>query len=149
MLETRFSRNGIPLATPVRDMILEGYREAVAHARSALTGRPSSPPRGEEILCLFHVYSEPDWARLRSSGRPFCHFRPLAREILLRSGFSGDGGGQREGRPCRIACGEGYACPKDSGCPNLAEVVRLNSIIDQWGTAWLICIYLLPEGGAI
>jgi transcriptional regulator with XRE-family HTH domain len=147
-LKCYFAVTGIPLAElDPRDLALEGYREAVTSARSILTGQRAGPIAGEDLLCLFYLYSEPDWGRLRSGRAGDCQFRSLAHSLLERA--SSPIAATTKHALCRVAEGAAHACAKDLRCLNLAEVRHINTIIREWGTAWLICVECLPEEGAL
>jgi transcriptional regulator with XRE-family HTH domain len=131
-----------------RELALEGYRQAIASARSLLTGQVKTPPSREDLLCLFHLYSGPDWGRLRLDGAGDCQFRALAR-LLLKKVSSPRATAPANGKPCRVECGEHHVCHGELRCPNLGDVRHINSILEEWGTAWLICIECLSEEGAL
>jgi len=149
-LQIRFGENHFPLKTPTStELALEGYRAAVAYTRSELTGKEMAPPKGEEVLCLLHVYSGPDWAQKRIDDERDCRLRDLARSILERAGVARGLVEAGEDRPCRIAEGAAHACSKEWRCPNLDGVKWINDVISRWGTAWLVCIDLLTDEGTI
>jgi transcriptional regulator with XRE-family HTH domain len=140
-LQSRFGGDGIPLRLPAaKDLVLEGYRSAVGFIRSELTGEEACPPRGEDLLCLHHPYSEPSWERLRIGGKGDREFRSLARSILERAGVFNHLAGAVENRPCRMAAG---------GQHTLDDVRFLNGLIGKWGISWLVCIEILPLRGDI
>ncbi len=109
-----------------RDLAVEAYLSALGFVKNRL--EPDRPGRGldrDEFWCLFHLFSEPNWERAVRD-RDDDQLRKEAERIVARATAS-------LGRAPRRVVG----------------VEGLRKLVEDWTTAWVVCLKLLPDDWAI
>ena len=109
-----------------RDLAVEAYLGALGFVRARI--EPDRPTRGldrEEFWCLYHLFSEPDWLKA-TRDRDDDRLRKEAERIVARAAAS-------LGSPPRRVVG----------------VEGLRKLVEDWTTAWVVCLKLLPEDWSI
>ena len=109
-----------------RELAMEAYIAALGFVRARV--EPDRPTRGldrEEFWCLYHLFAEPHWERAVRD-RDADRLRKEADRIVARATASL---GQA---PRRVIGVEG-----------------LRKLVEDWTTAWVVCLKLLPDDWAI
>jgi transcriptional regulator with XRE-family HTH domain len=127
LLLIEFRSDLVDLPLPARvELALEGYLAALAHVRQRLDPAWEAEALDRErFWCLYHLFSEPWWERaIRKGDRGL--LEKEAGRIFKRAGESlGE-------QPRRVAGVDG-----------------LKRLVEEWMSAWIVCLNLVPRDWSI